>query len=280
MNNETQDDKVLARLYKEGTKETSPKELDEKILNYAAENKKPSLGGSLFAGDWKVPVSMAASVVLVFALLVQLDQQPNQTEIPPLPRTEKFDESYKQTFENATDSDTMLEVEELTGRSESRVTQSLSEDEYRSKKESAKPERIVNKKLESGEQQEIMRQNNEMSKQKALKNIPVESEASAPKSSVSSKQEAALENDQERKRALSDDAQLEKDVSRSIVIERQDQPSIAVDSEFAPLPVEDWLLKIEQLLARKDYAEARRQIEKFKQAHPKVNVEELESKIP
>ena len=280
MNNETQDDKVLARLYKEGAKEPSPKELDEKILNYAAENKKPSPGGSLFAGDWKVPVSMAASVVLVFALLVQLDQQPNQTEIPPLPRTEKFDESYKQTFENTTDSDTMLEVEELTGRSESRVTQSLSNDEYRSKKESAKPERIVNKKHESGKQQEIMRQNNEISKQKAIKNIPVESEASAPKSSVSSKHEAALENGQERKRALSDDAQLEKDVSRSIVIERQDQPSIAVDSEFAPLPVEDWLLKIEQLLARKDYAEARRQIEKFKQAHPKVNVEELESKIP
>ena len=62
----------------------------------------------------------------------------------------------------------------------------------------------------------------------------------------------------------------------------QDREDGLVEEEvdFAPIPVEDWLLKIEQLIARKDYAEAARQLEKFKQAHPKVNVEDLESKIP
>ena len=52
------------------------------------------------------------------------------------------------------------------------------------------------------------------------------------------------------------------------------------EQEFAPIPVEDWLLMIEKLIARKDYAEAARQLQKFKQAHPKVNVEDLDAKIP
>ncbi len=37
---------------------------------------------------------------------------------------------------------------------------------------------------------------------------------------------------------------------------------------------------IEKLIAKKDYAEAARQLQKFKQTHPKVNVEDLDSKIP
>lgn len=56
--------------------------------------------------------------------------------------------------------------------------------------------------------------------------------------------------------------------------------NIQTEAEFAPIPVEDWLLMIERLVARKDYAEAARQLEKFKQAHPKVNVEDLDAKIP
>ena len=64
---------------------------------------------------------------------------------------------------------------------------------------------------------------------------------------------------------------------------RQDRDNALMADEeagFAPMPVEYWLLMIEQLVARKDYAEAARQLEKFKQAHPKINVEDLESKIP
>ena len=61
---------------------------------------------------------------------------------------------------------------------------------------------------------------------------------------------------------------------------REDAQIAEDESGFAPIPVEDWLLMIEKLIARKDYAEAARQLEKFKQAYPKVNVEDLEAKIP
>ena len=65
-------------------------------------------------------------------------------------------------------------------------------------------------------------------------------------------------------------------------IEVQSSGAMAEDAEqeFAPIPVEDWLLMIEKLIARKDYAEAARQLQKFKQVHPKVNVEDLDAKIP
>ena len=81
MNNETQDDEVLARFYKEGAKEIPSKELDGKILAYAAEKEKSKQGSSHFSGGWKVPLSMAASVVLVFAILIQIDQKYNPSEI-------------------------------------------------------------------------------------------------------------------------------------------------------------------------------------------------------
>ena len=63
---------------------------------------------------------------------------------------------------------------------------------------------------------------------------------------------------------------------------QKQQDKFNVDQKFdtANLPVGDWLLLIETLIAKKDYAEARRQIDKFKIAHPKVNVEDLEAKIP
>jgi len=54
----------------------------------------------------------------------------------------------------------------------------------------------------------------------------------------------------------------------------------APKQEYAAIPVGEWLLFIEKLVAQKDYAEAARQLQKFKQAHPKVNVEDLDAKIP
>ncbi len=60
----------------------------------------------------------------------------------------------------------------------------------------------------------------------------------------------------------------------------EDAPITEEDLDFVPLPVENWLLMIELLVAKKDYAEAARQLNKFKQAHPNVNVEDLDSKIP
>ena len=84
-NDSNQDDQVLAQLYKEGAKETPPAKLNYEIINYAAKTEKSVGGSSHFSGGWKVPLSLAASVVVVFALLVQLDQSPQQLELPPIP---------------------------------------------------------------------------------------------------------------------------------------------------------------------------------------------------
>ena len=78
-----------------------------------------------------------------------------------------------------------------------------------------------------------------------------------------------------------EDSQTSSDMAADTELgDKEVQTEEQSESKFAPIPVEDWLLMIERLVAKKDYAEAARQLEKFKQAHPKVNVEDLDAKIP
>jgi len=81
MNNETnnqKDNEVLTQLYKTGANETPPAKLNYEIIKYAADaqvnTESPIEGSSHFGGGWKVPLSMAACLVVVFGLLVQIDQ--------------------------------------------------------------------------------------------------------------------------------------------------------------------------------------------------------------
>ena len=83
--NDTNDDQVLAHLYKEGAKETAPAKLNYEIINHAAKVEKPTSVNSHFGGGWKVPLSLAASIVVVFGLIVQIDQNPDQSTLPPIP---------------------------------------------------------------------------------------------------------------------------------------------------------------------------------------------------
>ena len=78
---------------------------------------------------------------------------------------------------------------------------------------------------------------------------------------------------------LAADSESTEDLTAESAEELYSSP-IQTEAEFAPIPVEDWLLMIEKLVAQKDYAEAARQLAKFKQAHPKVNVEDLDAQIP
>ena len=288
--NNLQDDQVLAKLYKKEAKDTPPAKLDNKILNYAANANKSSSEnspvGSHFGGGWKVPLSMAASVVVVFALLVQLDQSPRDIELPPIPEISIPTESNQDTAKDEALSSTATreeakETEDALLDGEARdliIEQEEQSPAIQNKPKAAK--KNANKKLESPPQRERVYQ------------APLEKAESINKTIERQAQEPAG--------ALSSDSAV---TSGSITKERSMQPNSlpshedtlgtldsAVDSdakvevntegEFAPLPVEDWLLMIETFIARKDYAEAARQLQKFKQAHPKVNVEDLESKIP
>jgi len=87
--------------------------------------------------------------------------------------------------------------------------------------------------------------------------------------------------DRTQQRSMSAEPALESQQSDSqLDTDTIESTSETFEPQYAPIPVGDWLLMIEKLIARKDYAEAARQLQKFKQAHPKVNVEDLDAKIP
>lgn len=326
MSTKSQDDQVLAQLYKKSAKETPSPELDRKILDYAAKKNTPAHGNSHFGGGWKVPLSLAASVVLVFAILVQLDQGPEQLEIPPIPTSDKsdvksvpMDELESDDFSRsigdklATDRDIGFEAgESTTGRTETQApsTEIPSKLEPRKKRELKETISQPETTLEQSRQYDDYKLNNELElEQTPAESPPVSSPSAKPKvSNVPAPEIARPTKTPERMQEMSKDVSRERKPStiqdglggangaavegmapeRAISVEsnqtqqtqaREDE-SIEEETDFAPMPVEDWILIIEQLLARKDYAEAARQLEKLKQAHPKVNVEDLESKIP
>ena len=303
-NNHSQDDQVLAELYKKGAKETAPAKLNYEIINYAAQAKKSKRGSSHFSGDWKVPLSLAASVVVVFGLLVQLDQSPQQVELPPIPEISAPIDT-TQTKADETEVLILEEAKEAMSEDIAPLSQERKETEFGTLQSVPNEERATNEPLSPTQLPDAERskiQQKPTSKKRAeskneyfrdrqihepalekSKSFNIEgksSQAASPSASTAGKeiiQQRTIETEVMQSRENTD---IESDIasdseldSTGISIERAEQ-------EFAPIPVEDWLLMIEKLVARKDYAEAARQLQKFKQAHPKVNVEDLESKIP
>ncbi len=233
----SKDDQVLQQLYKKGAKQAPPSELDQKILDYAANQAQDKRGKKSFSGNWKVPLSLAASVVLVFALLVQLDKNYPLLEVP-----------------SASDDALMKEID-----SESSVIQPSNKLETKKdiqknekKSKSLHKEDAIGSVMTNGPVSEGIRLNQEHKEK-----YPQDKEA-APSTGMA-KQRTAQEP-------------VAKTLDEASVLEEEIM--------LSHRSVEDWLLMIEKLIARKDYAEAARQLEKFKQAHPIVNVEDIESKIP
>ena len=288
MSTESQDDQVLKRLYKEGAKEAPSAKLDEKILEYAANKNKSKGGDSHFGGGWKVPLSLAASVVLVFAILVQLDQSPEQLEMPPMPTSDKSD-TQSAPADELFETDSEVPIYDKQNKEESKRKL---EQEVMSGPEST---------LEKSQQSENFRLNNEgnlkqapeegalgsSSQTKPKVSTPSASGAKYPKKTRERFEDSAKDSSSKSgvddiapARSVEQKSTQEIQSEEVIMQDRADEPIVEGELEYAPLPVEDWLLMIEQLIAQKDYAEAARQLEKFKQAHPKVNVEDLEAKLP
>ncbi len=354
MTTDSQDDKVLEQLYKKGAKESVPEKLNDEIIKYAAyadnSAETPSQVGSHFGGNWKVPLSMAASVVVVFALLIQLDQSPEDLELPPIPEitisTEsKSVESKDQTIESQIVLEETYEEEATLDDIAPSFKNDAKELDIDSKgtgalvidipvqTESPIPikrnaDKNDEQKLESSGDHAKTRQT--IKKSKTSDEFRIQSNEPKPASTASTsspssttpksdegyapqlaKPQAAQKKVQEPARGgeLYDNSSetpsgsvlQQKSMSNGSIIREDSQTSSdlaadtelgdeevqteeiiegQVEGEFAPIPVEDWLLMIERLVAKKDYAEAARQLEKFKQAHPKVNVEDLDAKIP
>ena len=333
-NNSSQDDQVLARLYKEGAKETPPAKLNYEIINQAANAEKPASVSSHFGGGWKVPLSLAASVVVVFGILVQLDQSPQQLELPPIPEVSAPAGSKSGKSDNAQFSDKYEANEAMSDDTSSYSKDSkeldydaledapieeraVEESLHRKNQQEAQPSIIQSKpgaKKKVEQKQEVVREHQKLEpslENSKLSNIdrieeklntdaPTTSTlnthkpAESPASTTSQKSANSLDNrsnvqdeGMRQQRLLKNELPhaLESATTTSdLAAEPEAQSSGAMtedaEQEFAQIPVEDWLLMIEKLIARKDYAEAARQLQKFKQAHPKVNVEDLESKIP
>ena len=315
-----QDDQVLKQLYRKGAKESPSSELDQKILAYAAKKNNPNQGSSHFGGGWKVPLSLAASVTLVFALLLQLDQNQEQLKMPPIPSIESdaepapgdktrmgdFNDNLELEEITGSDHDIAVEAEESSNRSETQAPSKVTQDKLESRKKlDSKSEST----FEKSRQFDNSRLNNELEQESAPKEIykqspSVSSPSTKPKASTLEAETPKPNRTLERKKdALGEQKQSTiQEGSRSTngAAAGTVSPESSMDLEsnqpqqtqepvlrnrgdeagYVPIPVEDWLLMIEKLIANKDYAEAARQLEKLKQAHPKVNVEDLESKLP
>jgi hypothetical protein len=331
MTTNSQDDEVLARLYKEGAKDTPSAKLDNEIINYAANAKKSTSNhnhvSSHFDGGWKVPLSLAASVVVVFALLIQLDQSSQQLELPSIPELSIPTESNQYEFKDEgeetnaddfsslkrdtkkSDLDSQTRGEAAPGanidkpvRKESQSATTLNKPGADEKTEQVRQnsrERTVQEKYQPSDDIRIQNQSNSnatpvptttISKSKSSEGYaPKLSKPQAAQSQIQEPtNEDLISTDSETR---SDGMMRQKSIEEKSIESSEDDrspPDLAADTkmdsnteqEFAPIPVGDWLLMIEKLIARKDYAEAARQLQKFKQAHPKVNVEDLESSIP
>ena len=81
-----QNESSLSRVYKATAKETPPVELDTRILERArqAVRRQARVGRSPFANNWKIPVSLAAVLVLTVGLVTFMFEK---TDTPLLPET-------------------------------------------------------------------------------------------------------------------------------------------------------------------------------------------------
>ncbi len=277
-NNQSQDDEVLAELYKAGANETAPAKLNYKITNYA-KNSDKQLSSSHFAGDWKVPLSLAASVVVVFGLLVQLDQSPEQLELPSIPELSAPVESTQSKDIKQSESDALIDApmeERALKQKQEPKKQSITQPNVIQSEPEAKRKSEANQGL-SGESLRLERS---LEKSKS-------SDSASPEVFDSDDRYSSASGGIQQQRSIeSEDVHSDENIDTTsgniseAEIQRKRDSTENSEQVFAPIPVEDWILMIEKLIARKDYAEAARQLQKFKQAHPKVNVEDLESKIP
>ena len=344
-NMQNSDDQVLAQLYKEGAKDQPPTSLDDKIINYAANANKPNSNssqannktesqvGSHFGGGWKVPLSMAASVVVVFALLVQLEQSPQQLELPPIPEISAPTESKEELFKNkaattdiqaqdtleddasfmrqdASDlgaaSDRTIDLKEKP--SSTILTMPSTTSTVQQKNPPLHDRLILEESANNSNRNDEIRTEGESDQGiSALSNTDtLEPESIKTPAATASKPHAQKKQIQKHgNNPVTDSSEVspkEAMQQRSTINESATQidgnagaipgkaseisPTISSDTspeseqEFAPIPIDNWLLMIEQLVARKDYAEAARQLKKFKYAHPDINVEDLDAKIP
>ena len=254
MSTQSQNDKVLAKLYKAGAKETPPPELDKKILNYAASKHKTKRTSSYFSGGWKVPLSLAASITIVFAIIMQIEQMPDQTEIPRIPASEPANNLPALVDELNEDTDSRFKPKDVLRTPERK------EDQLAPLQSTGKYE-AVNKREQKSPQSRAIEEESLMLENEMSQGVPAA---------------GGLMRD----RAMSTESLSTQTPKKSSMQKQQDKFNVDQKFDTANLPVGDWLLLIETLIAKKDYAEARRQIDKFKIAHPKVNVEDLEAKIP
>ena len=299
----SKDDEVLAQLYKAGATDMPPVSLDNEILKYAGNAKKSSHVGSHFGGGWKVPLSMAACLVLVFGILVQLDQSNQLLEVPPIPELDSPNESKDLKLDQPTTVMDNIEAEEDS----SALNGKLMDESFVDDTAAGSQEITIQSKEKALKkvQPEITRERMKLEEQviepsKAQKRTPIETnQPMEPNRNTSSKHKEAESSvgfadkpksiQKQTQEPVRAEPALGETMQRSEtedLMQNQHAPAIPADNEvksaqeYATIPVEDWLLMIEKLIARKDYAEAARQLQKFKQAHPKVNVEDLDAKIP
>ena len=279
----------------------------------------PNHIGSHFCDGWKIPLSLAVGVVLIFAMLVQLDQNSQQLEllhareisISSAPKSPE--EAYQAEESIANDISLFkrsIKEPDSQDRTDSNVNGSKinqsADQEVQPSITQIQP--ITNRKAEQQtnsehENQEILqggilkkaKPSNGIRFQDKSKPNEVNTQKLDKPSATKKKIESSIDDSTDSFTATVPAKVMQpksiKEISKHKELPSSREDSLGtsriLDNEpeketkgFAPVPVENWLLMIETLVARKDYAEAARQLEKFKKVHPKVNVEDLDAKIP
>ena len=246
------------------------------------------------AGRYHSPWQPAWCLYLEF--LVQLDQSNQQLEVPPIPDLTMPDESKDLKLDQPTAVLDNIETEEDSSSLDSALMDESPTDNLGTESQAniiQSKEKLL-KKVQP--EPEYLRERQQLEEQvlepsKAEKSTPIENTQSMElnrKLSSKPKANESSENFADKPKSIQKQASEPGQTEPALdgAMQSQSASTSAVDSEargeqeYASIPVGDWLLMIEKLIARKDYAEAARQLQKFKQAHPKVNVEDLDAKIP
>ena len=228
----------LSELYQHASREEPPEELDARILSEARRAADPHHRSSPFAGDWKVPASIAAALIIGLTVVFQLE---DQGELP-VPMTSESPRP---------EADTTAARREATKQpAKTRFTTpatTVSEDENRGVQSLAPAPSTTESKTRSHATPLEQLEQRPGAVEDVRKAAPTKGVRSGPESAVSESVETG-------------------DAARSATAVTSE------DGKKRKLEADKWYTRIEQLVANGDYRAARTELAKFQRAYPDYDI--------
>ncbi len=247
-------DDDLSRLYRLTQSECPSPELDRKILVKARREVDRFHLSNPFGGGWKVPVAMAAVLIIGLSIMFQLEQQSEISGPPEIYAPPSDSKSLKER-------DYPAEVS----------TDVLSPTRKSTEDQSEAPTVVKQPRVESELQFEPSED---------LKKFMKQSPAAAPEMiRPTPSQSSAISSQPKLEQRYKSKAQGEEGSVFRQTEKLNVQPQRAASPETAGLPADDWYAAIRQLVAEGNITLAHQELEKFLIAYPDYPVRELQQEI-